>query len=184
MADESQDDLEALLAEWDPEEYVAWLDRDDSTDDGRDAKRPISKTTYHEMTPKHVNPNGQVHGGEIVKRMDTLAGITATDYAETAVTTASIDKITFHEPVDVNDTLYLESRVDYVGDTSMMIHVDAYVEDYTSQERRHTTDAYFTFVALDAAGSPTLVPELVLETADEEARYRDASQVKDYLSDR
>lgn len=55
--------------------------------------------------PKHANPNGQMHGAELVDWMDTLAATAAKDYAETAVTTASIDQCTFHAPVSVGDTL-------------------------------------------------------------------------------
>lgn len=63
----------------------------------------------------------------------------------------------------------------------MMIHVDAYVEDYVAQEQRHATDAYFTFIALNDDGDPMTVPELQLETAEERERYHEAAQLKRYM---
>lgn len=150
----------------------------------QEGKRPVTKTAYHAMTHAHANPNGQIHGGEIMKRMDTLAGIAARDYAESAVATASVDTVAFYEPVDIGDTLYLEARIEYVGTTSMMVHVDVAVEDAIEQERHHTTDAYYTFVALDADHEPRAVPDLRVETEEEQARYETAREVKDRLASR
>lgn len=177
------DDLADLLEQWEPARFIDWLEDDDPyTDQG--AKRPVTKTQYDDVTAKDANPQGIVHGGEIVKRMDTLAGITARDYAEADVVTASIDTVAFHAPVEIGDTLYLESRIDYVGETSMTVHVDVSVEDYTAGERHRTTDAYFTFVAVDDSMDPVPVPDLQLETDAERERYESAKAVKDQLDAR
>ncbi len=41
-------------------------------------------------------------------------------------------------------------------------------------ETRHTVSAYLTFVALDQQGKPAPIPQLILETADEQRRNREA----------
>ena len=56
----------------------------------------------------------------------------------------------------------------FVADTG--VRVDA--ENMNTGEKRYTTKAYLTFVALDRAGRPRAVPPLELE--DEEARRRHA----------
>jgi acyl-CoA hydrolase len=180
------DGLQDRLGQWEPDAFVDWLDRLQGADEtqGRGTKRPEIRTTYQEMTPVHANPQGNVHGGEIYKQMDEIAGITAKAYAERDVVTASSDQVTFEEPVDVGDTLYLEARVDYVGTSSMVVHVDVYVEDHGIGDRDHTTDAYLTFVAVDDAHRPVPVPELDIGTPEEQKRYDTAKAMKEQLESR
>lgn len=170
-----------LLEQWEPDAFIDWLDRLQGEEKPRGQKRPVIKTTYQEMTPAHANPQGNVHGGEIYKAMDEIAGITAKWYAGTDVVTASSERVTFEKPVDVGDTVYLEARTDYVGTTSMTIHVDVSVEDHRRGVRDHATDAYFTFVAIDDDHNPVPVPELLRETEEEQQRYETARNIKERL---
>jgi len=90
--------------------------------------------------------------------------------------TASIDHMDFLVPVRVGDFVILRSSVNRVFHTSMEVGVKAWVENYRSEESRHVSSAYLTFVAIDAAGNHLVVPPVVPETEDEKRRYDGAAR--------
>ena len=47
------------------------------------------------MNPENANPAGNVHGGDIMKLIDTAGGVAATRHARAHVVTASIDRTGF-----------------------------------------------------------------------------------------
>ena len=53
----------------------------------------------------------------------------------------------------------------------MEVGVRVEAENPASGERRHTSSAYLTFVALDEAGRPTPVRPVIPETSEEKRRY-------------
>jgi acyl-CoA hydrolase len=126
------------------------------------------------MMPQDANPAGNVHGGNIMKLIDTAAGVVAGRHARRNTVTASIDSLEFHSPVFVGDLLFLKASVNMVGNTSMEIGVRAEAENPLTGEVRHTASAYLTFVALDDSGRPTPVPGLIPETEEEKRRNRQA----------
>jgi uncharacterized protein (TIGR00369 family) len=126
------------------------------------------------MNPQDTNPAGNVHGGVIMKLIDTAAGVVAARHARANVVTASIDRLDFHHPAFVGNLLILRASLTFVGRTSMEIGVRVETENLISGERRHTASAYLTFVALDREGRPIPLPSLVLETEEEMRRNREA----------
>jgi acyl-CoA hydrolase len=68
----------------------------------------------------------------------------------------------------------LRAYVTRVFNTSMEVEVKVYMEDYITGEQRQTSSAFVTYVALDAEGKPTPVPPLIVGTAEERRRYREA----------
>jgi uncharacterized protein (TIGR00369 family) len=128
------------------------------------------------MESRDANPAGNVHGGVIMKLIDTTAGVVASRHARSNVVTASIDRLDFHHPVFVGDLLFLKGSLNMVGKTSMEIGVRVEAEDILSGEVKHTASAYLTFVALDKEGRPAEVPRLILETEDEMRRNREAAK--------
>ena len=128
----------------------------------------------HVMQPQDANPAGNVHGGAIMKHIDSAAGVVAMRHARGNVVTASIDRLDFHQPVFVGNLLTLQARINWVGRSSMEIEVEAETEDLVSGAVRQVASAFLTFVALDAAGRPTALPPLVLETEDQRQRHREA----------
>lgn len=129
-----------------------------------------------QMTQMDVNMAGNVHGGAIMKLIDSTAGIVAVRHASTNVVTAAIDRLDFHNPVYIGELLKLKASINYAGNTSMEIGVRVEAENFLSGERRHTASAYLTFVALDGDGNPTRVPPLELKTEDEERRHAEAKE--------
>ena len=126
------------------------------------------------MSPQDANVAGNVHGGVIMKLIDTAAGVVAIRHARSNVVTASIDRLDFHHPAFVGDFLTLRASLNFVGRTSMEVGVRVETENLISGERRHTGSAYITYVALDGNGRPTPLAPLILETEEERRRNREA----------
>ena len=68
------------------------------------------------------------------------------------VVTASIDRMDFKRPAYVGDLLHFKASLNYVGKTSMEVGVRVEAENLMTGERRHTSTAYLTYVALDDNG--------------------------------
>ncbi len=126
------------------------------------------------MTPQDINPAGNVHGGVIMKLIDTAAGLVANRHTRSNTVTASIDRLDFHHPVYVGDLVTFKASMNYAGTTSMELGVRVEAENVFTGEVRHTASAYLTFVALDREGKPKPVPPLIPETDEEKRRNLEA----------
>lgn len=143
---------------------------------GLEPKAPgASKVTLSQpMELRHANLMGNVHGGEIMKLIDSAAGIAASRHAGGVVVTASLDQMSFLHPVRVGNVVFVHACVNDVGRTSMEVGVRVEAEDVFSGLRTHTSSAYLVFVALDQAGRPRPVPPLEPETEQERRRQAEA----------
>jgi len=130
--------------------------------------------TAQVMNPQDANPAGNVHGGVIMKLIDTAAGAAAIRHSRSNCVTASIDRLDFHHPVFVGDLVTVRASVNYAGKSSMEAGVRVESQNLFTGETRHTVSAYMTFVALDKNGKPVSIPTLILETPDERRRNREA----------
>lgn len=128
----------------------------------------------HSLQPQDANVVGNVHGGVLMKHIDTAAGMVAVRHARSNAVTASIDRLDFHNPAYIGNLLTLKSSLNLVGRTSMEIGVRAEAEDLLTGQVRHIASAYLTYVALDENGRPKEVPPLILESQDEIRRNREA----------
>jgi acyl-CoA hydrolase len=121
-----------------------------------------------------ANSAGFIHGGSVMKLCDEAAGVVAVKHSRCRVVTAGVDRMAFITPVHVGELLTLSASVNAVWRTSMEIGVRVDAENPRTGERRHTSSAYLTMVALDAEGAPTEVPALITETDEQRAREADA----------
>jgi uncharacterized protein (TIGR00369 family) len=126
------------------------------------------------MNPEDANPGGNIHGGVIMKLIDTAAGVAAIRHAKIVAVTASIDRLDFHHPVFIGDFLTLKASVNFVGRTSMEVGVRVESENLLSGVKCHTSSAYLTFVAIDRNNRPLPLPPLILETEEEKRRNGEA----------
>jgi len=140
--------------------------------------KDTSITIAQVMLPQDTNPAGNVHGGVIMKLIDTAAAVVASRHARCNTVTASIDRLVFHHPVFVGDVLFLKACLNMVGKSSMEVGVRVEAENYLTGEVCHTASAYLTFVALDDKGRPKEVPGLITETETEKRRYQEAMMRK------
>lgn len=127
-----------------------------------------------QMQPSDANPMGNVHGGVIMKNIDSAAGSVAIRHARSQAVTASIDRLDFFQPVYVGNVLVLKAGLNMVGTTSMEVGVRVEAEDLLTGKVRHAASAYLTFVALGEDGKPRAVPPLELVTDEEKRRHREA----------
>jgi len=131
----------------------------------------VSKTVMSRtMLPSDANPYGNVHGGEVMKLIDAVAGAAATRHARARVVTARIDELSFLAPVYVGHLVTAKASVNHVGRTSMEIGVRVEAEDMLTGNVVHVASAYLVFVATDERGQPVPLPPLVAETDDERRR--------------
>ncbi len=126
------------------------------------------------MNPQDANPAGNVHGGVIMKLIDTAAGAAAVKHSRSNCVTASIDRLDFHHPVFIGDLVTLKAGVTYTGKSSMEVGVRVESQNLLTGDIRHTVSAYMTFVALDKNAKPIAIPPLILETPEEQRRNHEA----------
>ncbi len=124
--------------------------------------------------PTDAHVLGNVFGGSIMKYMDEIAAIVAWRHAGKNVVTASIDRMNFFAPVFVGNLLIMKASVNFVGNTSMEIGVRIEAQDPSTRKGVHAGSCYLTYVALDEKGRPTPIPRLVLKTAEEKRRFKEA----------
>ena len=127
----------------------------------------------HILTQGNLNGYRRLFGGKLMSWMDVVAAVTARRHSERNVTTAVVDMLEFKAPAYANDTICIVGKVTYVGNTSMEIKVDVFVEELT-HERRLINTAYFVMVTLDENEKPTKVPGLILETEEEKLEFEKA----------
>lgn len=134
-------------------------------------------TMSQTMLPSQANLAGNVHGGEIMKLMDSAAGAAARRYARCNAVTARVDELQFLYPIFVDAFVTCSATIAFVGTTSMEVIVTVDVEDLESKDppiRAQT--AFFTMVALDKTGKPKKLPPLVLETEEEKILFEEGRQ--------
>ena len=123
------------------------------------------------MLPEDANPSGDVHGGVLMKLVDTAAGLAAVRHTGRRCVTVAVASMTFDAPVHVGDLLHVEARLVWTGRTSMEFLVIAETERVMTGERTRVSTAYFIYVALDADGRPTPVPPLKITTVEDQALW-------------
>jgi acyl-CoA hydrolase len=128
------------------------------------------------VLPNDANILGNVLGGMVMHWVDLAAAIAARRFCGTPVVTASMDTLSFINPIPVGQVARLTARVTWCGRTSMEIRVDVEAEDLDRREVRPTSVAYLTFVSLDEDGKPTPVPRLILETDEEQQEFKAAEK--------
>jgi acyl-CoA hydrolase len=126
------------------------------------------------MQPGDANVAGFVHGGSIMKLVDTAAGIAAIRHCGGRAVTAQVDSLSFLAPVYVGDIIQLVASVNQSWRTSMEVGVRVERENPLTGERTHTTSAYLTFVAVDSKGHPVPVPPVRAESEEGLRRQREA----------
>ena len=134
-----------------------------------------SQVVMNELVlPNDANLSGNVLGGRVMHLMDLCAGMAAMRHCRGVVATAAVDNLNFHHPIKVGEFMILKASVNYTDRTSMEVGVRVEAENPRTGERRHTSSAYLTFVALDENGRPTLAPPVKPQIEVEHRRFQDA----------
>lgn len=143
------------------------------------AGKPVS-ASRSEITeivlPNDANLLGNMLGGRVMHLIDIAGALAATRHANLPVVTASVDYLDFRFPIHLGEWIVLKSQVNRVFNTSMEVGVKVYAENVLTAERRHTSTAYLTFVAVDLDQKAHTVRPLILETEEDRRRYEEAGE--------
>lgn len=123
------------------------------------------------VLPNDTNTFGNLMGGRLMYWMDIAAGIAAGKHCNAPCMTASVDNLSFKNPIKLGNIVHIEAKVTRAFTTSMEIHLKVWGEDFLHQYRYESNEAYFTYVALDPNGKPRQVPTLIPETDEERSLF-------------
>src|SRR5690625_2979500 len=111
-------------------------------------------TIFKAVFPSTTNHYDTLFGGTALQLMDEVAFITATRFSRKQVVTVSTDKIDFNLPIPAGTIIELTRKVIYVGNTSLKVQVEIYIEEMYADGRTKAIDGVFAFVALDDNKKP------------------------------
>ncbi len=123
------------------------------------------------VLPNDTNVFGNLMGGRLMYWMDIAAALSAQKHCNAPVVTASVDNISFENPIKLGNVVHIEAKVTRAFNSSMEVHLNVWGEDLTQQYKYKSNQAYYTFVALDPNRKPRPVPELVVETNEEKKLF-------------
>src|SRR5215510_2048697 len=134
-----------------------------------------SFTVMNELVlPNDTTTFGNLMGGRLMYWMDIAGGMAAGKHCNAPCMTASVDNLSFKNPIKLGNVVHIEAKVSRAFNTSMEVHMRVWGEDHLHQYKYESNEAYFTFVALDPNGKPRRVPQLIPETEEETLLYEGA----------
>jgi len=140
-------------------------------------KSKTAKETFAQTSkivlPNDTNVLANLMGGQLLSWMDITAGISAQRHSRRVVVTASVNHVSFSQPIKLGDVVTIEAKVSRAFTSSMEIFLDVYI-DLPNGKQKKSNEAIYTFVAVDQNGSPIEVPELIAETVLEKERFKGA----------
>ncbi|MFM7853546.1 MAG: acyl-CoA thioesterase [Flammeovirgaceae bacterium] len=138
-------------------------------------KKKTPSESFVSMTelvlPNDTNTLNNLMGGRLMHWMDIVSAIAAQKHANRVVVTASVDNISFRQPIQLGNVVTLKAKVTRAFSSSMEVRIDVEAEDIPANKRFSSNSAYFTFVAVDQNGQPIDVPEVEPETDEEKSWY-------------
>ena len=126
------------------------------------------------VLPNDANPLGFILGGTVMHLIDIAGAIACHRHTRSLLVTAAVDGLQFLHSIKVGDLIILRARVTAVFTTSIEVEVEVFSEGTLTGERKQTSLAYLTFVAIDRQGGRVKIPPLLLETEEEKQKARDA----------
>ena len=116
------------------------------------------------VLPNDANPLGYILGGSVMHLIDIAGAIACHRHTRSLLVTAAVDGLQFLHPIKVGDLIILKARVTATWTTSLEVEVEVFSEGTLTGDRKLTSRAYLTFVAIDRDGRKCPIPPLKLET--------------------
>lgn len=107
--------------------------------------------------PNITNHHNTMFGGTVMEMMDEVAFMTATRFARKSFVTVSCDRIDFKKPIPAHTLVELIGKVKYVGNSSLKVNVEVFVEEMYEEKRERAVAGDFTLVALDEDKKPVKI---------------------------
>lgn len=114
--------------------------------------------------PADINTNGHIFGGWVLAQMDIAGGIIAGNEAQGPVATVAIEAMEFIAPILLRDLISVYAEIERRGRTSLAIRVEVIASRDRGRVEQKVTSGLFTFVALDEAHRPRVLPPLSVES--------------------
>lgn len=112
---------------------------------------------FKAVFPSTTNHYDTLFGGTAMQLMDEAAFITATRFSRQRMVTVSSDRIDFKKPIPAGTIVELIGRITYLGNTSLKVRVDIFIEQMYSEYREKAVSGDFTFVAIDEDKNPVKI---------------------------
>lgn len=112
---------------------------------------------FKAVFPNTTNHYDTLFGGTAMQLMDEVAFITATRYSRQKMVTVSSDRIDFKKAIAAGTIIELVGKVTYLGNTSLKVKVDIYMEQMYCDGREKAVSGDFTFVAVDENKNPVKI---------------------------
>ena len=123
-----------------------------------DEKIKTSQThVFKVVFPNITNHHNTMFGGTVMEMMDEVAFMTATRFARKSFVTVSCDRIDFKKPIPADTLVELIGKVKYVGNSSLKVNVEVFVEEMYEEKREKAVSGDFTLVALDENKKPVKI---------------------------
>ena len=123
-----------------------------------DEKIKTSQThVFKVVFPNITNHHNTMFGGTVMEMMDEVAFMTATRFARKSFVTVSCDRIDFKKPIPADTLVELIGKVKYVGNSSLKVNVEVFVEEMYEEKREKSVSGDFTLVALDENKKPVKI---------------------------
>ncbi|MFN8415505.1 MAG: acyl-CoA thioesterase [Cytophagaceae bacterium] len=123
------------------------------------------------VLPNDTNTLNNLMGGRLMHLMDIVSAISAQKHANNVVVTASVDNVSFSEPIALGNVVTLQAKVTRAFNTSMEVHIEVWAENIPKGTKFKSNEAFFTFVAMDDDRKPVRIPELKPETEEEKRLF-------------
>jgi len=136
-----------------------------------------SLTIMNELVlPNDTNPLHNLMGGRLLHWMDIAAAISAQKHCNRVVVKVSVDNVSFKQPIKLGDVITIQAKVTRSFNTSVEVKLVVWAQNFPSNTRVKSNEAYYTFVALDADGQTVSVPPLEPQTDEEKLLFGGALQ--------
>ena len=122
------------------------------------------------VLPNDTNNLDNLMGGRLLYWMDIIAAITAQRHCNRTSVTASVNNVSFNNPIPRGSIVTIEANISRSFTSSMEIFLDVWAEDTLSGEKTKCNEAIYTFVAVSNLGKPVKVPSVIPETTLEKTR--------------
>jgi acyl-CoA hydrolase len=134
--------------------------------------------SYTEMVqavlPNDANPLGFLLGGTAMHLIDIAGAIAAHRHTRSLLVTAAVDGLQFLHPIKIGDLVILRATVTATFHTSLEVEVEVFSEGTLTGDRKMTSRAFLTFVAINRDGQRCQIPPLLLETEAQRQVAREA----------
>lgn len=141
-------------------------------------KKKFAKESLATMTelvlPNDTNTLNNLMGGKMMHWMDIVSAISAQRHSNSIVVTASVDNVSFRNPIQLGNVITLKAFVTRSFKTSMEVFIEVWAENIPNGKKFRSNSAFYTFVAVDKDGKPVTVPDVVPETDQEKELYEGA----------